>query len=268
MINERTQMNWWALAVSRGRQLFDNPRNASWLVASLVWIVLMLILPLVDWATEGAVFPLMVTITTLAQAAAVIAMLRLSWSGPRIFETLMIVAVGTWLAEYAGSNWGWLFGAYDYSPLLQPQLAGVPLLIPLAWMMMLPAAWAVASKIVSPKRQIAFALVSAVVFTAWDLYLDPQWVARGLWTWAEPGFYFGIPLSNFIGWLITSGVVTYLVHPNDLGDAERPLAVMYTIVWVLQAIGLGIFWSQPGPALVGFLAMGAFTVWYWRKNKR
>jgi putative membrane protein len=267
MIDKREPGPWWSMPLRHGRRLFNDPRNGGWLVASLIWVVLMLSLPLVDWATQGAVFPIIVTITTLAQAVAVVAMLRLGWSGARVFETLMIVAIGTWLAEYAGSNWGLLFGAYDYSPLLQPQLAGVPLLIPLAWMMMLPAAWAVASKIVSPKRQIIFALVSALVFTAWDLYLDPQWVARGLWTWAEPGVYFGIPLSNFAGWLITSCVVTYLVNPSDLGDAQRPLAVVYTVVWMLQAIGLGVFWGQPGPALVGFLAMGAFSIWYWRRAR-
>jgi hypothetical protein len=34
------------------------------------------------------------------------------------------------------------------------------------------------------------------------------------------------------------------------------LLVIYGIVWILQAIGLAIFWGQPGPAAFGFVAMG------------
>ena len=44
-----------------------------------------------------------------------------------------------WTAEAIGSKTGFPFGAYHYTDRLQPQLLGVPLLIPLAWLMMLPA---------------------------------------------------------------------------------------------------------------------------------
>jgi putative membrane protein len=149
---------------------------------------------------------------------------------------------------------------------LQPQLLGVPALIPLAWLMMLPPAWAVAAAVISPRERAPFALVAALAFTAWDLYLDPQMVTRGLWAWAEPGGYFGIPWVNFLGWLVTAFIITYVCAPGDL--PARPLAVIYTLTWLLQAIGLGVFWGHPGPALAGFFAMGVFVVLFWRRAGR
>ena len=48
-------------------------------------------------------------------------------------------------------------------------------------------------------------LLAGVGLAAWDLFLDPQMVAEGYWTWqaatpALPGVP-GIPVSNYLGWL-------------------------------------------------------------------
>jgi putative membrane protein len=141
---------------------------------------------------------------------------------------------------------------------LQPQLAGVPLLIPLAWLMMLPPAWAVASLIVGGRRDWRFVLVSAAAFTAWDLFLDPQMVGWGYWVWANPGGYFGIPWVNFAGWLLGSALITAIVRPGQL--AAPIFVAVYAITWFLQTVGQGLFWQMPGPALVGGVVMGFFLL--------
>jgi putative membrane protein len=125
----------------------------------------------------------------------------------------------------------------------------------------------VASAIVSPQRRLIFAVVSAFAFTAWDLFLDPQMVARGLWVWQQPGEYFGIPLVNFGGWLLASGLVTCLVNPREIESASKPLALIYALTWVLQTIGLGVFWGQPGPALFGCVGMGIFVIRFWQRER-
>jgi hypothetical protein len=38
------------------------------------------------------------------------------------------------------------------------------------------------------------------------------------------------------------------------------LLVVYTITWFLQSVGQAVFWHMLGPALVGFVGMGAFVV--------
>ena len=138
----------------------------------------------------------------------------------------------------------------------------VQLLVPLAWLMLLPPAWAAAQAIVGSARPLRFALASALAFTAWDLLLDPHMVSWGFWVWAAPSGYFGIPWTNFLGWLLVSGAITRLVRPA--GVPVRPLLLVYTITWALEAMGLAFFWHLPGPAAVGGLAVGLFALLAWR----
>ena len=110
-----------------------------------------------------------------------------------------------------------------------------------------------------------FCLLSSLAFTAWDLFLDPQMVGWGFWAWETPGLYFGIPLSNYLGWIIVSAMITLVANPKDL--PVGPLALVYVLTWLLQTIGQGIFWSQPGPAIVGFFGSGLFVFLAWKKSK-
>ena len=194
----------------------------------------------------------------LAQAAGVLWLLAQSWGWPGALRAGMGIVALTWLSEYAGSSWGFPFGQYQYSALLQPQVLGVPLWIPLAWLMMLPPSWAVAASVLGTRanRRLVFALVSAVALTAWDLLLDPQMVAWGFWHWNTPSGYFGIPWSNFLGWLVISSVITLLFGRPDV--PLGPMLLLYGLTWGLQSVGQAFFWGQPGPALVGFGVMGAF----------
>jgi putative membrane protein len=137
-------------------------------------------------------------------------------------------------------------------------------LIPLAWLMMLPAAWAVASVITDSHRGWRFVLVSALALTAWDCFLDPQMVSWGYWVWATPGGYFGIPWINFAGWALSAGLLTLLARPLPL--PIPPLLAIYTITWALQSTGQLFFWQMPGPALSGFIAMGLFVCLAWREH--
>lgn len=89
--------------------------------------------------------------------------------------------------------------------------------------------------------------------------------AWGLWVWENPKGYFGIPWSNYIGWLLASALITALVRPQNL--PVYPLLLIYTITWALETIGLIFFWGLPGPALVGFVAMGSLVWLAWSKQR-
>jgi putative membrane protein len=205
----------------------------------------------------------------LFQALAVLVILAHGWGWIRALSVAALVAATGWAIEAVGHTTGFPFGGYNYTPVLQPQLAGVPLLIPLAWMMMMPSSWAIAHiltrRLTGPKRTVAFVLCSMLAFTAWDLFLDPQMVGWNLWTWDDPsGFtYFGIPWSNYAGWLFSSALITVVALP--LMRLERlpltPLLQVYALTLALECIGLLVFWGMPGPALVGTLGMGAMLLW-------
>ena len=224
---------------------------------------------------DGAL-PAAISLGVVMHALAVLLILAHGWGWLRALATAGLIAALGWLVEAVGHSTGFPFGSYDYTPLLQPQLAGVPLLIPLAWMMMMPPAWAVAHAItrgMTGKRRIAsFVLVSMLAFTAWDLFLDPQMAGWNLWTWDDPaGFtYFGIPWSNYAGWLLASGLITLAALPLMRLDRLPivPLLQVYAFTLALELIGLLVFWGLPGPALFGAAGMGVMLGWaVWRLRR-
>lgn len=260
------------LAQRRGRWLprLERAERPEYAFIGL-WMLAMIAVPIVLWTAGDDAFVPSITLAAVIQAAAVFVSLQRQWGLQRALFTFVVIAGMTWGAELLGSKTNFPFGAYDYTSLLQPQLLGVPLLIPIAWFMLLPSAWVMAQIIVGKTerwyQRIAFALVSAAALTAWDLFLDPQMVSRGFWVWHEPGAYFGIPLVNFFGWLLTAFVVTLVARPARL--QVMPLALVYGLVWFLQSIGQAVFWGQPGPAFFGSLAMGSIMLLaYWRYRQQ
>ncbi len=230
-------------------------RPAGLLIAT--WVLAMIGLPILRWTAGDAAIPPGVLVAVLLQAGAVLALLWRAWGPGRCLRLALLVGILAWGIEALGSTTGFPFGAYHYTKSLQPQLLGVPLIIPLAWLMMLPPAWAVARLITGRYRAPAFILASAVAFTVWDLFLDPQMAAWGFWVWEHPSGYFGIPWLNFLGWLLASALLTALARPTDL--PLRPLLLVYAITWALESVGLVVFWGLPGPGLVGFVAMGGMV---------
>lgn len=246
--------------------------RTSWAQYSLfaIWILAMIALPIMKWNFGVTIIPGAVTLALMAQFLAVLAAL-LNHIGPsRTLQSFVIVAAATWGIEFIGSSTGFPFGVYSYTNALQPQIGHVPLLIPMAWFMMLPAAWAIASMLAG-KNRLLYVLISAGAITAWDLFLDPQMVEWSFWTWARDGGYFGIPWSNYAGWLLTGVVVTLLVRPYRFELPVGKLLLIYGIVWFLQTFGQAFFWGQPGPAAVGGIVMGTFLLaatWHWLKQRR
>jgi putative membrane protein len=226
------------------------------------WVLAMIAQPVLRWLYGERFLSAGVVVAVVLQAGAVLAVLVPAWGVRRTAVLALGVGVMTWGIEYLGSTTGVPFGQYHYTDRLQPQVGGVPLIIPLAWLMMLPSAWAVAHVITRrfglAVRGGAFVVLSALAFTAWDLFLDPQMVKWGFWVWDQPGEYFGIPLVNYGGWLLSSATITVVIFAVLRPPAlpVGPLLLVYGITWALESIGLAVFWGMPGPALFGFVGMG------------
>ena len=248
----------WGLA---WKTLQDNIHTPGLKPLLAAWLILTVLNPVAPWTSEAGGLALMTEAMVVAQAGLVLALVGRSWKKGRLFTFAATTLLASWLAEWIGVHSGLPFGRYAYTPLLQPQLEGVPLLIPLGWLMMLPPAWAVASVWVKPQRRWLFAAVSGLAFTAWDFYLDPQMVAHGFWVWKQPGLYFGIPLLNMAGWWLVSTAITRIIAPDQL--TGQALALIYSLTWIMELVGLGLFLGQPLPALCGFGLMGVFVLRYW-----
>jgi uncharacterized membrane protein len=192
-----------------------------------------------------------VVVTGLAATTFVAASRR--WGTKRAVVAFGTIALSTLGVERFGTQTGKLFGQYEYSPILKPQIAGVPAIVPLAWFAM-----------AVPARETAAAInrrwripLGAALLTAWDLFLDPQMVGEGYWTWARNGRYRGIPFTNYMGWLVTSLGVMAMLEATLPPDEEADLALVGEYSWmaIMQTLGFAAFFRDPLVAVVGGSAM-------------
>jgi uncharacterized membrane protein len=183
--------------------------------------------------------------------------------------------------EYLGSRYGLLFGEYSYTALLGYKLLGqVPVLIPTAWFMMLYPSWKIAGQLTTmlklrttkiPQRALRVVL-GAAAMTAWDLSLDPRWVADGAWVWPHGGIYFGIPLSNFVGWFVTATLIfcvwTLIDRRAHTAHESRLPQWVYATTWIGESMANVFFWSGPLIGAIVFVAMGVFALPVVRRELR
>ncbi len=206
--------------------------------------------------------------------------------GIRAAGLLVLVAGGGGLlAEAVGVHTGFPFGSYTYTGTLGAQLLGVPVVVPMAWVMMAWPSLLVGRALTNrlPGARWAGVLVATWALASWDVFLDPQMVDAGHWAWADPTPALpgveGIPLTNFAGWLLVAALITGALHallddePGaggvDLRRGPAPALYLWTYgssVWAHAA-----FFDRPGSSLVGGLLMGAvavpFAVALWRAHR-
>jgi len=229
------------------------------LVLGSVWLIVMIAVPIWKWVLADRGERLGISLGVVFQALTVTVLLA-SGETPslQVLRVVIGVPVLGWLIERIGSRTGIPFGKYHYTDVLRPQIAHVPLAVPLAWLMMIPPSWAVAQLIVPDAPRWLAAIIAGAAFTAWDAYLDPQMVRWNFWAWDQPGRYVGIPLLNFAGWWIAGVVITLLLMPATLPTV--PLLAIYILTWLLEVGGQAMFWKLPVSAATGFILMGGFIV--------
>jgi len=187
-------------------------------------------------------------------------------------------AIVSYLMEEVGVRTGLIYGPYHYSDLLGPKLGHVPILIPLAWFMMIYPSWVTARALLrgvetrSAVGIAALALIAAMVMTAWDTVMDPGMSAAGNWVWEKGGSYFGVPLRNYFGWLLTTFLVYFgagliwrfqrTASYIPRGFAAMPIVVYtahgirYITAGRIQALHIVALFVMGLPGLVALMQVG------------
>lgn len=203
-----------------------------------------------------------------------------SMGGRRIGDLLGLTLVLTLAAELVGVLTGLLFGEYQYNGHLGNQFLGlVPYVIPLAWFMMLYPSYVIALRVASSGKSARpgntrIAVLGACIMTTWDLVIDPVMVKIAFWEW-EGAHYFGVPFTNYLGWLFISFLVLYafgLRHPPDgpakaLASSGRIVSAYYGIVGMasaVAAISVGLVF----PAVIGITGMSLWVLLGWSAARR
>jgi putative membrane protein len=217
---------------------------------------------------DGRALEIFTLLTVYFGAAAMVLHARLSFGNKFALTYLAITALFAWLIETIGVNTGWPFGVYEYSETLGLFIFDVPLVVLFAWTMMAYPALIAARRIA---RGWVF-LYGGAILMGWDLFLDPQMVAAGRWTWEVTGASFPyapeIPLSNPFGWLLSGltlmAILNFVLPTERRKEAPSTMAADIFLGWSLVGgfIAQFFFFDRQGLALVAFLIYGAILAPY------
>ncbi len=105
---------------------------------------------------------------------------------------------------------GFPFGPYHYTDSLGPKFIFTPWIINIAYFQMLYLTWTMVNTLIGHydnrlqgKWIFIQALFSMFVMVMWDLLIDPYMsTVSNHWQWHDGGSYFGVPMSNYLGWCL------------------------------------------------------------------
>ncbi|MCD2200319.1 carotenoid biosynthesis protein [Halobacterium sp. KA-4] len=111
--------------------------------------------------------------------------------------------------EFVGVATGWPYGHFEYLVELGPMLAGsVPLGLPVFFLPLVVNSYLLVLLLFGRHTRRAVVRLPAVAaVVVWmDVVLDPGAVALGFWAYDAAGAYYGVPLSNYLGWVLSATV--------------------------------------------------------------
>ena len=147
----------------------------------------------------------------------------------RAVRFLAIASVVSLVAEYASTHTGFPYGRYDYIASTRGKelyVSNVPLFVPLTFGCVIVAGRALAVGTAPSRRLIGLALAGGVFATLLDFAIDPmtlrgsRWLLGTLYRYRAGGWWFGVPWSNFGGWVFVSAIIIWL----DGVGVRRPVS--------------------------------------------
>ncbi len=171
---------------------------------------------------------------------------------------------------------GFPYGHFGYSDLLGFRLFGLtPWTVFLAWTPLVVAAYAIARRLgeeqpIANSYQLLAGIyriaATAVLLVIFDLVLDPGAVKIGFWRYEGGGVFYGVPISNFVGWLFSGAIASvvleifFLIKKPLLPAPAQMISSTFFIVafWTFIAFFSGMYW----PLAIGIVVVGLLAVFY------
>lgn len=213
---------------------------------------------------------------------------------------VLFLAIGN-LFENLSVATGFPFGHYYFTDLMGPKLFQVPVFLGLAYIGMAYVSWCLSNIILRTAddgilgaKVVLTPLLAALIMTSWDVSQDPVWSTYlHLWIWPRGGPYFGVPISNFLGWFLTVYVIYQSFALYACRHAVRELQgknsgalaiVFYAVCAAGNLLPLfragkavvadpsGTLWKvrdiTMAAAFVSVFIMGSFVMWTWLQLAR
>ena len=189
--------------------------------------------------------------------ACVHAALVYGWKDAAVLAAICLVT--TFAIENIGVATGLPFGRYHFEVGSNlPRVGTIPMVVGPLWFGMGYFSWIVAGTLLggadrrlSRKSEIvALPIVAAFVMTQWDVVMDPPLATISkAWIWHDGGAHFGVPLSNYLGWLLTAWLF-YQAFAIYLSRRKVPVRTIEQIralklVAILLYLGSGLAYVTP-----------------------
>jgi len=166
---------------------------------------------------------------------------HIGWRRTMLFTIIgyLIAFSSEWLSINTGFPYGWYY-YIDTTSHKELWVAGVPFFDSLSYVFLAYCSYTTALFILSPlkswrwnvvtletrkiRRSISALILASFLQTFLDIVIDPvalqgrRWFLGQIYGYQENGLHFGVPLSNYWGWLLTS---LFLVGAFQLIDARR-----------------------------------------------
>ncbi|MWG33666.1 bisanhydrobacterioruberin hydratase [Halomarina oriensis] len=173
--------------------------------------------------------------------------------------------------EYLGVTTGEPYGAFEYTVELGPMLFDtIPVALPVFFFPLVLNSYLLCLLSLGDRADRWFVRlpVAVAAVVAMDLVLDPAAVAVQFWAYDAGGVYYGVPVSNYLGWVLSA---TVSVLAFDWGFSRSGLLrrvrecefmlddlVSFVILWglinafytnwvpvaVAALFGLGLLWTD------------------------
>jgi len=185
-------------------------------------------------------------------------------------RALLFSVVGyliAWLSEYSSIHNGIPYGYYYYLENTKGHelwVLGVPFMDSLSYVFLAYAGYSVALMIISPlmlsgkrvcvletkrlRNSLSARLLGALFFVYLDIIIDPialqghKWFLGAVYGYPEKGVYFGVPISNFIGWYVVGFLMIYALQKIDGSLDARTDYVGFKYSW-RYLLGPGLYFG-------------------------
>lgn len=177
----------------------------------------------------------------------------IQWRGRLLL--LLIGAYGFGI-EIIGESTGIPFGRYEYTGTLGPSLFDVPLALFSAWIVVTVFVMNFLLRANVPRRW--WIVTGPLLMVGVDLLLEP--VAIGpmdAWMWNTTGVYYGVPLTNFLGWFGVSvpifGLLIAARYVERSGFAVAASVIVFFLVLAMVHLLWGALLVSTGIVVAALL---------------
>jgi putative membrane protein len=158
------------------------------------------------------------------------------WGGKKTILWLISGYLIAWASEYSSIHNGFPYGHYKYVYENMPgelMIAGVPFFDSLSYPFLAFAGFMTAKFLTARRRLLFTVLLGAFLTMMLDVIIDPvatmgeKWFLGQIHYYVNPGWYFGVPLTNFGGWFLVAlaicgfNAIAWHAFPNFFKEKKK-----------------------------------------------